>query len=163
ATLKIPIIYDTSVVCAQSDVWPEAKANFSAKLQCNSNESGFKSRECSGSTNPGTWGPINSQCVNTGIWTLLTEAQNLQKGCGLVQENANSLFSNLKMKSETQIINSLPNINVTVNILDTLHNASEIQNSTFNASMLTNFVKTSSNLLNDSLLDTWKGPATEAS
>ncbi|XP_053093427.1 adhesion G-protein coupled receptor F2 isoform X2 [Pangasianodon hypophthalmus] len=156
ATLKIPVIYDNSVVCAPKDDWPQAKANFSAKLQCNPNEIGFKSRECSGSTNKGEWGPINSQCVNTDIWTLLTEAQNLQRGCGLVRENANSLFSNLKTKSENQIINTFPNINASVNILDTLHNASEIQNSTFNKSMLTDFMKTSSNLLNDSLLINWK-------
>lgn len=62
--------------------------------------------------------------------------QNLQKGCGLVKDNANKLFGFLKDKSEDQIINTFSNINTSVDILDTLHVASEIQNSTFNESMI---------------------------
>lgn len=64
-----------SVVCPSEDVWPEAKANFTAKLQCNPNELGLKSRNCRGFTNPGTWEQVIPQCVNKEIQTLLTEAQ----------------------------------------------------------------------------------------
>ncbi|KAF4084196.1 hypothetical protein AMELA_G00125670 [Ameiurus melas] len=161
ASLDIPVIHADSIVCPTSGDWPEAKANFSAKLQCKTNEIGFQSRNCTGSKKTGDWGVVTSQCVNTEIWTLLTEAQNLQRGCGLVKDNANNLFDLLKVKSEDQIINTFPNINASVDILDTLHNASKIQNTTFNESMATNFVKSSSNLLNSSLLQNWNTPDKE--
>ncbi|KAF5909637.1 sodium-dependent multivitamin transporter-like, partial [Clarias magur] len=163
ATLSIPVIYNNSVICAQDLIWPEAKANFMAKLQCNPHETGFTSRNCTGSTNPGTWGQEISQCVNTDIWNLLTDAQNLQRGIGLVQQNADSLFSRLRDHSEDQVINTFPNINASVNVLDTLHNASDIQGSLFNEGIITNFVKSSSNLLNQTLLNSWKSSITQTS
>lgn len=64
-----------SIVCKADDPWPEAMANYSAILQCDSNEIGFKSRNCTGLTNEGSWEDVISQCVNTDIWALLIEAQ----------------------------------------------------------------------------------------
>lgn len=66
---------ENSVVCQPAEGWPEAMANYTARMLCNSDEVGIKSRICKGSTNPGTWGEINSTCVNKNILTLLTEAQ----------------------------------------------------------------------------------------
>ncbi|XP_047677319.1 adhesion G-protein coupled receptor F1 isoform X2 [Tachysurus fulvidraco] len=145
----IPVIYH--------GIWPEAKANYTAKMQCNSNEVGYQTRLCKG-LSTGNWDSVISQCVNTDLWTVLVKTQNLQKGCGLVEDNANNLFSLLKTKSEDQVINTFQNINVSVNVFDTLNDASKIQNSTFNESMITDFLKSSSNLLNDSLLDNWQSP-----
>lgn len=62
--------------------------------------------------------------------------QNLQKGCGRVEDNANMLFGLLKQKSEDQIINRYSDINASLDIFGNLHNASVIQNSAFNASMV---------------------------
>ncbi|KAM9466401.1 adhesion G protein-coupled receptor F5 [Clarias gariepinus] len=164
ATLIIPIIYGDSVICAPDSIWPEAKANFTAILQCSPYETGFTSRNCTETYSKlGTWGQEISQCVNTDIWNLLTDAQNLQRGIGLVQQNAKSLFGRLKDNSEDQVVNTFPNINASVNVLDTLHNASEIQQYKFNESILTNFVKSSSNLLNQTLLQSWKSSITQTS
>lgn len=65
-----------------------------------------------------------------------TKTQALVKGCGLVQDNAYSLFGLLKQKSENQLINTFPNINASVDILETLRNASENQKTAFNRSMV---------------------------
>lgn len=66
---------DDSVVCEQEDVWPEAKATFSAILRCNAKDNGVIKRQCTGSSGPGVWGPVISECVNTEISGLLTQAQ----------------------------------------------------------------------------------------
>lgn len=62
--------------------------------------------------------------------------QNLQKGVGLVEENANKLFGLLRQNSEDKIINTFSNINASVDIINTLQNASQIQKSGFNESMV---------------------------
>ncbi|KAI5102462.1 adhesion G-protein coupled receptor F3-like isoform X1, partial [Silurus meridionalis] len=151
ATQQIPIIKNNSTVCKTDGNWPDAKANFAAKMLCNTNEIGFKTRNCN---NTGGWDNVISLCVDKDIQTLLTDAQNLQKGCGLVTENACKLFGLLKTKSEDQIINTFPNINASVVVLQSLYNASDIQKSPFNKSIVSDFTKASSNLLNESLLNT---------
>lgn len=118
--------------------------------------------------------------------------QELVKGCGIVAQDAINVFANLKQKSETQIINTYSNIYASVNVLDTLRNASQTQQSKLTGSMVTvsigsyfhtkfamllkknyvnsyslslnifcqfqDFVKSTSNLLNNTLLNTWKPP-----
>ncbi|XP_060790478.1 adhesion G protein-coupled receptor F4 isoform X2 [Neoarius graeffei] len=160
ATVVIPVIFGDSVVCEKNDIWPEAVANYSARLQCNSNEVGFQSRECTGSTK-GVWGTVIYQCVSADIWELLNEAENLERGHGLVEDNVHHILDLLKKKSELQEINTAPNINASVNVFSTLHNASETQEATFNKSIITDFMKSSSNLLNDSLLSNWKSSVKE--
>ncbi|KAI5618954.1 adhesion G-protein coupled receptor F3-like isoform X1, partial [Silurus asotus] len=150
ATQPIPFIKDNDF-CQKDGNWPDAKCNFTAKMQCDGNDIGFKTRYCGNTRN---WDDEISRCVNKDIQNLLYNAQNLQKGYGLVTENANNLFGLLKTRSEDQIINTFPNINASVVILQSLYNASDIQNSPFHKSIVSSFTKASSNLLNDSLLNT---------
>ncbi|KAK3563705.1 hypothetical protein QTP86_034422, partial [Hemibagrus guttatus] len=137
--LTIPVIYNDSVTCPEENGWPEAKANFSAKMQCNPYEVGSISRQCTYFQNKGKWGEVYSECVNSDIWALLIQAQNLQKGCGLVVENAVQLFHLLKTKSEEKIIKTFQNIKTSVDVLYTMNNASEKQVSKLNESVVTGF------------------------
>lgn len=63
------------MVCSAEGGWPEAKANYTAKMQCNTNEVGYQSRPCKLTPSIGIWEPVNSQCVNSDLWTVLIKTQ----------------------------------------------------------------------------------------
>ncbi|XP_066524798.1 adhesion G-protein coupled receptor F3-like [Hoplias malabaricus] len=151
ASLDIPIITKSSTYCSEDNGWQMAKSNFTAIMLCNSNAVGLKKRNCTNSI----WGDVISLCVNEDLFNLLSVTKNLQRGLGIVEKNAYDIFQRLRTSTNNQNINSFANVNASVYVLESIYSASNIQNSGWNGTVLPDFVKSSSNLLNDSLHDSW--------
>ncbi|XP_049320083.1 adhesion G-protein coupled receptor F3-like [Astyanax mexicanus] len=154
ANLTIPIIQEKSVVCKEEDGWPQAKSNFSAIKFCGLTEVGLETRLCLN----GKWQYVLSKCVNKVLFNILTEAKNLERGFGTVENDAVSLLTQLKQRTEDTSTKTFPNVNVSVDVLWTLQSASKTQNTLLKMKCFPDFVKSSSNLLNGSLNDSWKNP-----
>uniref|UniRef100_A0A8B9GYD2 Adhesion G protein-coupled receptor F3a n=1 Tax=Astyanax mexicanus TaxID=7994 RepID=A0A8B9GYD2_ASTMX len=96
-------------------------------------------------------------CVTRDLSDLLNDAKDLQRGLGIVEKNAYNIFDRLRISTEQQTVNSFANVNASVDVLATITNASKIQNSQWDAKVLSVIAKSTSNLLNGSLNDSWKG------
>ncbi|XP_076835156.1 adhesion G protein-coupled receptor F5 isoform X2 [Brachyhypopomus gauderio] len=152
-SITIPIIYDDSLICKGENSWPDVKASYTVTQLCEGARVGVETRACSAQ---GSWYPEISQCVNTDLHDLLNDAKNLQRGQGIVESNADLIFSRLRQSTENSIFNTHANINASVEVMGTMTNASTSQNSTWSTTVFPDVVKSSSNLLNDSLLQYWK-------
>ncbi|XP_036448985.1 adhesion G protein-coupled receptor F5-like isoform X2 [Colossoma macropomum] len=157
-TLHIPVIQENSTVCKPHNGWPLAKANFTAIKFCDPNAVGLQKRSCTGYGISGNWGNVISECVNRDLRDLLNDAMDLQRGLGIVEKNANSIFNRLKQSTEQKIINTFPNVNASVDILARMHDASNIQKCKWNYTKFhfQDFLSSSSNLLNSSLNGSWR-------
>ncbi|XP_072546307.1 adhesion G protein-coupled receptor F5-like [Salminus brasiliensis] len=151
ATLDIPIIQRHSAVCKEDDGWPQTKANFTAIKFCSAADVGLQRRMCLKES----WQGVRSECVNRKLSNLLEDAKNLERGLGTV-EKADSLFLRLKQSTEQETMNTFANINASVDILDSIQNASKIQNRLLDMKVFPDFVKSSSNLLNSSANNNWR-------
>ncbi|XP_036449805.1 adhesion G-protein coupled receptor F3-like isoform X2 [Colossoma macropomum] len=157
-TLHIPVIQENSTVCKPHNGWPQAKANFTAIKFCDPNAVGLQKRSCTGYGISGNWGNVISECVNRDLRDLLNDAMDLQRGLGIVENNAANIYSRLKQSTEQKSINTFPNVNESVEVLHIMHNASNIQKSKWNSTFFPfqDFLSSSSNLLNGSLNDSWR-------
>ncbi|KAL7862174.1 hypothetical protein SRHO_G00136150 [Serrasalmus rhombeus] len=157
-TLHIPVIQKSSTVCKPDDGWPQAKANFTAVKFCDPTTVGLQKRSCTGYGLSGNWGNVMSECVNQNLREILNDAMDLQRGLGIVINNAGNIFSRLKQSTEQKSINTFPNVNESVEVLYVMQNASKIQKSQWNDTVFPfqDFLSSSSNLLNGSLNDSWR-------
>ncbi|KAL7862173.1 hypothetical protein SRHO_G00136140 [Serrasalmus rhombeus] len=157
-TLHIPVIQKSSTVCKPRNGWPQAKANFTAVKFCDPTTVGLQKRNCTGYGLSGNWGNVISECVNRNLREILNDAMDLQRGLGIVVNNADNIFSRLKQSTEQKSINTFPNVNESVEVLYVMQNASKIQKSQWNDTVFPfqDFLSSSSNLLNGSLNDSWR-------
>ncbi|XP_072545401.1 adhesion G-protein coupled receptor F3-like isoform X1 [Salminus brasiliensis] len=153
ATIQIQIIQKLSKVCIGDNGWPTAKAGFTAMRLCGSSAVGEEQRRC---FENGTWDSVISMCLNRDLSDLLNDAKDLQRGLGIVEKNANNIFGRLKESTEKKSVNSFANVNASVDILSNIYTASKIQDSSWTVTVFPDFVKSSSNLLNGSLNDSWR-------
>ncbi|XP_049319257.1 adhesion G-protein coupled receptor F3 [Astyanax mexicanus] len=153
ATININIIYATTKVCPKNSEWATAKAGFTAEKLCDFGSVGLKTRNC---LSNGQWDNVTSMCVTRDLSDLLNDAKDLQRGLGIVKENAYNIFDRLRISTEQQTVNSFANVNASVDVLATITNASKIQDSQWDAKVLSVIAKSTSNLLNGSLNDSWK-------
>ncbi|XP_017555433.1 adhesion G-protein coupled receptor F3-like isoform X3 [Pygocentrus nattereri] len=152
-SLYVPIINDDSTICKSELDWPDAKANFNATKLCNPTAVGLQMRYCMAN---GTWGDLISFCVNQAISKLLNVAMNLQRGLGIVEKQANGIFVRLKLSTDDKSFETFANVNASVGVLESMRDASNIQNSKWNDTAFPDILKSLSNLLNGSLNDSWR-------
>ncbi|CAL8297571.1 unnamed protein product [Arctogadus glacialis] len=150
ASIDIHIINVNDKRCQADKDWPVTKAGFPAKLRCAGAREGFRSREC---YENGIWGKEESECVNRDLFSIAERTHVIDKGLGVVYQNAAELFSRLtNATNNTESISSVYNLNTSVNILNNMQNL----NTSFNESTLEEIVKSSSNILNVSSKEVWR-------
>ncbi|XP_030212250.1 adhesion G-protein coupled receptor F3 isoform X3 [Gadus morhua] len=150
ASIEIHIINENDLRCQAGEDWPVTKAGFTAKLRCEGAREGFRSRECD---NNGIWGKEESECVNRDLFSIAERTQVIDKGLGSVFLNAAKLFSRLTTATNnTESINSVSNLNASVNILNNMQNL----NTWFNELTLEEIVKSSSNILDIPSPEVWR-------
>ncbi|XP_036448530.1 adhesion G-protein coupled receptor F3-like [Colossoma macropomum] len=152
-SLFVPIINKNSTICKSESDWPDAKANFNATKLCDTTAVGLQMRYCMAN---GTWGDLISFCVNRVISKLLDVAMNLQRGLGIVKKQAKGVFVQLKQSTDDKSFETFANVNATVGVLESMRDASNIQESKWNDTVFPDVVKSLSNLLNGSLNDSWR-------
>ncbi|KAG1926891.1 adhesion G protein-coupled receptor F4 [Pimephales promelas] len=150
-SVVIPIIQPTSAICEAEGDWPKAKSNHTAIKSC-INSVGLIRRECKDRV----WGNVISSCVNKELDLIQKRVENLNKGIGLMRDDAEVLFEGIQISSTSKTFNSYANINASVHLFKDMNNISMRQENPWNDPVLPNFVKSASNVLNDS--KSWKNP-----
>ncbi|XP_036981228.1 adhesion G protein-coupled receptor F5 isoform X2 [Acanthopagrus latus] len=153
SSVEINIIGVGEPFCKAADDWEDTKAGFTAELRCKG-AAGVRRRKCNVDK---TWEKEVSFCVNRDVNDVLEKALIADIGLGTLDENAARVFlelSNVTVKSKA--INSLSNVNASVQVLVTL---SEKQRLKPNSTSAENFLDSSSNLLDRSLNESWTNSA----
>ncbi|XP_059907415.1 adhesion G protein-coupled receptor F4-like [Gadus macrocephalus] len=154
ASIEINIISVNGKHCKADEDWPVTKAGFTAKLRCEGVREGFRLRKCD---NNRIWGKEESECVNRDLFSIAERTQVIDKGLGVVYQNAAELFSRLtNATNNTRSISSVSNLNTSINILNNMQNL----NTSFNESTLEEIVKSSSNILNVPSNEVWRSNVT---
>lgn len=155
ANMDIVVIYEGSKVCEEEflegDFWPNTPdGNTVINRTCSEGRIGYKSRTCLGTT----WEPVFHYCVSEELDKNQKAADNFRKGLGATEEVALDIFERLKNSSTSfnvQSTDTTADIDLSINILDTMSKASEYV--VFQESILNDFVVSASNMLNN----TWTG------
>ncbi|XP_051579428.1 adhesion G protein-coupled receptor F4-like isoform X2 [Myxocyprinus asiaticus] len=142
-TVNIPVINEYSQFCEAEDIWPVTKSNHHAIKYCDDLSSGDRRRLCNG-----TWQQEISFCVNVNLYDIQKHVQELNKGLGIIKDVANTIFNRLQQTTTTENFISYANINASVNIIDGMNNVSIQQSNQWNDTVIPDFIKSASNLLN---------------
>ncbi|XP_076873572.1 adhesion G-protein coupled receptor F3 [Brachyhypopomus gauderio] len=142
--LSIPIIYPGDEFCEVDGIWPKSKNGTTATILCTElGRLGTIIRTCNG----GVWGDPVSFCVKQEINVLTSTAGDFEKGVGATQDQAHSIFDNLRNTTGNGNI-TYGDVSSTVSVFDTMSRASV--RFTLNESLLPNFIDSASNMLNNS-------------
>ncbi|XP_052009625.1 adhesion G protein-coupled receptor F5-like [Xyrauchen texanus] len=150
-TVEVFIITKTSKVCEADNDWPVAKQNYTAIKYCEGFSVGERQRECKE-----TWKDEISKCVNQDLHSIQTNVKELEKGIGILENEAHKIFNNLHKTTTTNDFTSFANINASVNIFDVMNKVSQQQQHQWNDSVMSDIVKSASNLLNET--KPWQDP-----
>ncbi|XP_033933943.1 adhesion G protein-coupled receptor F4 [Pseudochaenichthys georgianus] len=152
ATVDINIIYEGEKFCPAEGDWGNTKVGFKGRLKCKG-ATGQRTRKCTTGDPEPFWEPEVSSCVNQDLNDVLKNAENSDIGLGSLDENAADVFSQLdQVTNNSQKINSYANLNASVQVLLSLSNKI---NSINNDTTADDFFDSSSNLLEESLKDSW--------
>ncbi|XP_026142396.1 adhesion G protein-coupled receptor F4 isoform X2 [Carassius auratus] len=152
--VEIPVILGISKFCEEDRVWPITKNNYTAIIPCENSAVGSKMRPC----NEG-WKEEFSTCVNLELNSIKKDIETLNKGIGLIKDDADGLFIRIKDSTTVQTFNSYANINASVGILEAMNKVSKQQSNQWNDTVMPNFVSAISNALNKT--DSWNNPETK--
>ncbi|XP_073683629.1 adhesion G-protein coupled receptor F3 [Garra rufa] len=153
--VEIPIIYMNSEFCKGDDVWSIAKSNYEARMPCQNTPLGSLRRNCTGKD----WGPIISYCVNAELQDIEQKVEKLNKGIGLINNDAGELFKEIQQSTTAKTYISFANINASVLIFKAMNDVSKQQSNQWNDTIMPHFVSAISNALNDT--KSWKNPETK--
>ncbi|XP_047466392.1 adhesion G-protein coupled receptor F1 [Mugil cephalus] len=155
ATVQINIIKGDDKFCKAEGEWEDTKANFTAQLKCQ-NSAGIKQRKC---TSDGEWLAEESPCVNSALKSVLESALIADIGLGELDTNAADIFDRLQnVTAQTDVINSVANMNASIAVLQTLSLKLQALNNEISAN---NFLNSSSHLLDRTLANTWTPETSE--
>ncbi|XP_051501785.1 adhesion G protein-coupled receptor F4-like [Myxocyprinus asiaticus] len=143
-SVEIFIIKADSKFCEADNDWPIAKYNCTAIRYCDRFSVGEKQRTCKE-----TWQSEISKCVNPDLHGIQKNVKELEKGIGLIEEEALNLFNQLQKTTTTDNFISFANIYTSVDIIDVINKVSKQQQHQWNDSIMPDFVKSASNLLNE--------------
>ncbi|XP_028811365.1 adhesion G-protein coupled receptor F3-like isoform X2 [Denticeps clupeoides] len=156
--IVVPVLYANSSVCPTDPdhpEWTDAKSTYTAWLNCEGSKVGKKLRECCNST----WRAIQDYCVNVDLNYIYLSAVNLQKGYGDFEETSKQLFGSLKNStSQSEVVTSFADINTSVNFFRVINNQTtgcDGCGKQLNTTVLSDFLKSASNLVNESLMSSW--------
>ncbi|XP_069392494.1 adhesion G protein-coupled receptor F4 isoform X2 [Paralichthys olivaceus] len=151
ASVDINVIHVGESFCEAEGDWGDTKAGFTAVLQCKDTD-GRRQRKCSHSS---TWEQEESECVNHDVSKVLRTAHTVDIGLGSVNENAAQVFYQLgNVTNNTRAINTNANMRATVGVISIL---SQKQSIMLSGSGMDDFLESSSNLMEKSLENSWKG------
>ncbi|CAJ1073312.1 adhesion G-protein coupled receptor F3 isoform X1 [Xyrichtys novacula] len=151
ASIDINIIQGNDPFCEAEGDWEKAKAGFTARIRCK-HQTGIRRRKCIIKHKKAVWEPEVSECVDQEIRDVLEKAIIVDIGLGAVHENTANVFSIFEnVTNQTERIDSFPNLNTSVYVLSTMsQKIAPHQNE-----VVDDFLGSSSNLLERSLLNTW--------
>ncbi|XP_019204730.1 adhesion G protein-coupled receptor F5 [Oreochromis niloticus] len=152
ASVPFNIIAAGEKFCPAEGDWGDTKLGFTSVLKC-TNSAGLRTRKCNPSEK---WEDEVSGCVNSDLYTVLQNAVISDIGLGSLDKNAETIFSNLNNVTQNSgRINTFANVNASVEVLTTMSNKLRTVD---DATTTTNFLASSSNLLDESLENSWKTP-----
>ncbi|XP_073339213.1 adhesion G-protein coupled receptor F3 [Pagrus major] len=153
SSANINIIYGDDKFCEAEGDWETTKAGFTAVLKCK-DAAGIRRRLCR--EGDGIWNDEVSSCVNQDLNSVLEKALIADIGLGELDENAARVFSLLDAATNnSNTINTDANVNASVQVLFTLSEKKIQPNKTTAEVSITDFLDSSSNLLDKSLSKTW--------
>ncbi|KAF4101917.1 adhesion G-protein coupled receptor F3 [Onychostoma macrolepis] len=150
--VEIPIILPDSKVCKENGVWPITKSGYEAFLYCGNSGVGLKKRWCKSEV----WEKEISTCVNEDLHGIKKDIEILNKGIGLIKNDADELFKRIKHSTSVETFSSFANINESIVIFQAMNNVSIQQSNQWNDTVIPDFVSSISNALNDT--DVWTNP-----
>ncbi|XP_061599893.1 adhesion G protein-coupled receptor F4 [Cololabis saira] len=150
--VDMKIINVGDAFCSAEGEWKDTKANYEAYLPCHKAD-GVRRRKClfRKAGKPGEWGQETSYCVHPKLTRVLTEALRSDNGRGGLEKNAAEIFSEFKNITEKQSIEGFPNLNTSIEVLNTMTTKLKILRDT----SVEDFLSSSSHLLNETLNSTW--------
>ncbi|XP_063356268.1 adhesion G protein-coupled receptor F5-like [Pelmatolapia mariae] len=135
--------------CPAEGVWGDTKAGFTSVLKC-TNSAGKRKRECNLNAQ---WKDEVSECVNSDLYNVLQNAKISDTGLGALDKNAETIFSNLNNVTQNSgRINTFANVNASVDVLSTMSDKLKVVD---NVTTTKNLLASSSNLLDESLENSW--------
>ncbi|XP_020772955.2 adhesion G-protein coupled receptor F3 [Boleophthalmus pectinirostris] len=152
ASINIKLIKVGDPHCSEekgSD-WKPTPVEHMAEIKC-SGSVGTKQRYCNKDE---TWGEETSLCVNPELHSVLNDAGTSDIGLGALQDNAANVFDRLHSitTEDSSGIKTVANLNTSVMVINTMNSKLE---SIDRNTVVSDFLKTSSNLLNESLAHSW--------
>ncbi|KAI4587449.1 hypothetical protein MJG53_005236 [Ovis ammon polii x Ovis aries] len=99
-TVSVTIIQDGDTTCPEDSstvAWNVTRAGHVAQAPCPGDRTGTVKRPCGPD---GVWGPIHSNCTDTGLLALLLRAQLLQAGQGWPEEEVSQILAQLQEQVE---------------------------------------------------------------
>nr|XP_046268739.1 adhesion G-protein coupled receptor F1 [Scatophagus argus]XP_046268740.1 adhesion G-protein coupled receptor F1 [Scatophagus argus] len=158
ASIDVNIIYGDDQFCEAEGDWEDTKAGFTAVLKCK-DAIGQRRRKCQKGTVTATWEAEVSVCVSREVNNVIQKAKVVDIGLGSLDGNAAHVFSLLEVvTNNSDNINTIANLNTSVEVLFTLSQKRNLQQNESTADV---FLESSSNMLNQSLEKSWKTYADE--
>ncbi|XP_006798745.1 adhesion G protein-coupled receptor F5 [Neolamprologus brichardi] len=149
ASVSFNIIAEGDPYCPAQGVWGDTKAGFTSVLKC-TNSDGQRKRECNSHAQ---WKDEVSECVNSDLYNVLQNAKISDTGLGALDKNAETIFSNLNNVTQNSgRINTFANVNASVDVLSTMSDKLKVVD---NVITTKNLLASSSNLLDESLENSW--------
>ncbi|XP_015825024.3 adhesion G-protein coupled receptor F3 [Nothobranchius furzeri] len=149
------MIYTGDKYCAGVDDWGDTMVGYTAVINCQ-NQAGVRRRYCTGD---GKWQDEVSECVNQGLFDVLQSAIISDIGLGALNLNAEDVFSRFQNVTKTSTLNSFANMNTSVLVLSTMQPK---LTSISSGSAIDNFLDSSSNLLNETLVQSWNANSNDS-
>ncbi|XP_042599007.1 adhesion G-protein coupled receptor F2-like [Cyprinus carpio] len=152
--VEIPVILPHSQFCEEDSGWPVTKNNYTAIISCGNSAVGSKMKKCYEG-----WKDEISTCVNMDLHGIKSDIEILNKGIGLIKNDADGLFRRMQHSTTVETFNSFANINASVVIFEAMNNVSKQQSNQWNDTVMPDFVSAISNALNKT--GAWNNPETK--
>ncbi|XP_062378331.1 adhesion G-protein coupled receptor F1 [Sardina pilchardus] len=149
----IPVIYSDTKVCKTEGDWPTAKADHEARLPCEGEQRGERTRLCRAN---GNYAQEISKCVNIDLGDVSGLALDLQRGLGNFALTAPKVFKDMRISTQKSI-DTTANIETSVLIFRTMLNVTLAKKQAIEKTVLPDFLKSASNIINDTLKSSWDG------
>ncbi|XP_001509384.3 adhesion G-protein coupled receptor F3 [Ornithorhynchus anatinus] len=143
--ISITVIQDGDITCPQDSLggnWDVTKAGHQAQIPCPMNRTGMVERNCGAQA---VWGPLKSNCIDTGLLVMHRKTQLLLAGQGLPNKEVPRLMR--KLPEEVEAVSSPSDLLVLLDIVEML--AHEVINTRIPLTKCTlkNFLVATSKLL----------------
>ncbi|XP_016370669.1 adhesion G protein-coupled receptor F5-like [Sinocyclocheilus rhinocerous] len=152
--VEIPVILPHSQFCEEDNEWPITKHTYTAIISCGNSDVGSKMKKCYEG-----WKDEISTCVNIDLHGIKKDIEILNKGIGLIKNDADGLFRRIQHSTTVETFNSFANINASVVIFEAMNNVSKQQFNQWNDTVMPDFVSAISNALNKT--GAWNNPQTK--
>ncbi|XP_038607826.1 adhesion G-protein coupled receptor F3 isoform X2 [Tachyglossus aculeatus] len=143
--ISITVIQDGDITCPQDSLggnWDATEAGHQAQIPCPMNRTGTVERNCGAQA---IWGPLKSNCVDTGLLVMLHQTQLLLAGQGVPDKEVPTLMR--KLPEEVAAVSSPSDLLVLLDIVEMLAHEVKDTRMPLNESTLEDFLTATNKLL----------------